>query len=177
MGTESALLALLAEQFRDLKLAFRALSKQPGPPGERGDTGPRGDTGEAGPKGERGDIGPRGETGDAGPRGASGERGERGPQGEQGPRGPAPDHRWDGTKLQFQKADGTWGEKVELRGPPGKGGGAVMVSSSGGVDLGFSSRAELDAYIIEMIALHGGGTPPPTNGYVEPGYVEPGYVD
>lgn len=40
-----------------------------------------------------------------------------GPKGE---KGDTPKHRWKGTKLQFEKADGSWGDMVELIGAPGK---------------------------------------------------------
>jgi hypothetical protein len=37
-----------------------------------------------------------------------------------GETGSTPEHEWDGTKLRFQHADGTWGEWVDLRGTKGK---------------------------------------------------------
>lgn len=40
-----------------------------------------------------------------------------GPKGE---KGDTPKHRWKGTKLQFEKPDGSWGDMVELIGAPGK---------------------------------------------------------
>lgn len=40
-----------------------------------------------------------------------------GPKGE---KGDTPKHRWKGTKLQFEKPDGSWGDMVELLGPEGK---------------------------------------------------------
>lgn len=40
--------------------------------------------------------------------------------GPKGDKGDTPKHRWKGTKLQFEKADGTWGDMVELIGAPGK---------------------------------------------------------
>ncbi|PXX96897.1 hypothetical protein DF185_19855 [Marinifilum breve] len=36
--------------------------------------------------------------------------------GEQGPAGPMPDHRWNGSKLQLQKPNLSWGAEVDLRG-------------------------------------------------------------
>ena len=54
--------------------------------------------------------------------------GKIGPRGEPGPVGPMPDHKWEGTSLQFEKPNGMWGESVDLRGPPGTsgyGGGAI----------------------------------------------------
>lgn len=47
--------------------------------------------------------------------------------GEPGPRGPAPAHRWRGTKLSFQKPDGTWGKEVDLKGKDGTGRGGTTV--------------------------------------------------
>ena len=54
-------------------------------------------------------------------------------RGEQGPAGPMPDHEWKGTKLRFQKPDGTWGKWVDLRGTAGKDGkdGAIVVRGGG----------------------------------------------
>lgn len=40
--------------------------------------------------------------------------------GEQGPQGDPPEHRWvDSACLQFKNPDGTWGECIDLTGPPG----------------------------------------------------------
>jgi hypothetical protein len=104
--------------------------------GPRGDTGPRGDVGPRGPAGLRGADGLDGKDGLQGPRG---ERGPTGPQGEPGEIGPMPDHRWRGTKLKFEKPDGSWGEEVDLKGPkgdkgaPGTGGsGSIVVGGTGG---------------------------------------------
>lgn len=43
-------------------------------------------------------------------------------QGLKGDTGPMPNHRWDGTRLQFQLPDGSYGDLVDLRGAPGKDG-------------------------------------------------------
>lgn len=120
---ELAVLVLLAKQFRDLKRAFSALSKQPGPAGEPGYPGPTGPRGPVGKDGISGKDGQPGDRGAPGARGPKGDTGDTGPKGEPGPRGPAPEHRWEGSRLQFQKPDGKWGEKVDLRGPRGVGGG------------------------------------------------------
>lgn len=40
--------------------------------------------------------------------------------GPKGDKGDTPKHRWKGTKLQFEKSDGSWGDMVELVGAPGK---------------------------------------------------------
>lgn len=40
-------------------------------------------------------------------------------QGEIGLKGDKPKHRWKGTKLQFEKPDGTWGQLIDLKGNTG----------------------------------------------------------
>lgn len=82
-----------------------------GPPGIRGRDGRNGEDGRDGQDGAPGD---RGDKGDRGPAGQDGEDGER---------GPAPRHEWDGTRLRFQRPDGSWGQWVDLRGVPGYSGG------------------------------------------------------
>lgn len=57
--------------------------------------------------------------------------GRDGKDGEPGPMGPMPDHRWQGTKLQFENPDFTWGEAVDLQGPPGKTQAPVYVGGGG----------------------------------------------
>ncbi len=93
------LVALVAEQ-----------KATPGPQGEPGQPGEAGPQGEPGPKGERGDKG------DPGPQGEAGPKGEKGDM---------PDHRWKGTKLQFEKPGGEWGKAVDLKGDPGASGVVV----------------------------------------------------
>lgn len=58
--------------------------------------------------------------------------GLRGPKGERGERGPIPDHKWDGTKLAFEKPDGEFGKAVDLQGPPGGDGVGGMAPIIGG---------------------------------------------
>ena len=58
--------------------------------------------------------------------------GANGDVGADGEVGPMPRHEWDGTKLRFEQADGTWGEWVNLRGPrgatgPAGGGNSTLV--------------------------------------------------
>jgi hypothetical protein len=62
---------------------------------------------EKGPKGDKGDKGDTGKTGS---------------KGDTGETGSAPEHKWRGTKLQFQHPDGSWGDLVDLKGKDGKGG-------------------------------------------------------
>lgn len=60
--------------------------------------------------------------------GAEGPRGPKGDKGDPGEIGPMPKHRWEGSELQFERPDGSWGQKVDLRGPrgySGAGGGAL----------------------------------------------------
>lgn len=68
-------------------------------------------------EGPRGPTGPQGPAGPRGPQGPTGPEGPEGPQGEQSDK---PDHRWQGTRLQFEKPDGEWGEAVDLQGKPGE---------------------------------------------------------
>lgn len=56
----------------------------------------------------------------------------RGEKGEKGDVGPRPDHQWKGSKLRFEKPDGTWGDYVDLKGPKGEDGKRVVVLSGGG---------------------------------------------
>jgi hypothetical protein len=58
-----------------------------------------------------------------------GPQGERGPP---GPRGPRPDHEWSGTRLRFEKADGDWGQFVDLKGDKGEQGNAGTAAIGGG---------------------------------------------
>lgn len=124
----------------------------PGAPGQDGPVGPaglRGPTGSTGPEGRRGARGLQGVPGirgkdgkpgirgDSGPAGVAGVRGERGLtgvngrdglQGPKGDTGPMPNHRWVGSRLQFQLPSGKWGKLVDLRGPTGpSGGGSAWV--------------------------------------------------
>ncbi|NOZ62762.1 MAG: hypothetical protein GXO74_13910, partial [Calditrichaeota bacterium] len=92
---------------------------QKGEQGEIGPKGEKGNQGEIGPKGDQGIPGPQGEKGDKGDQGARGPKGNKGDKGDQGETGPAPEHRWSGTRLQFQKPDGTWGSRVNLKGETG----------------------------------------------------------
>lgn len=70
-------------------------------------------------KGDRGEKGEEGRAGKDGRNGIDGKNGKDGKQGE------APEHEWDDTKLRFKNPDGTWGEKVDLKGRDGVGGGGV----------------------------------------------------
>jgi hypothetical protein len=68
-------------------------------------------------------------------KGDPGKQGGQGKEGPEGPMGPMPDHRWNGTKLAFEKPDGTYDDPVDLQGPPGTGGaqqGLVGGGTGGG---------------------------------------------
>lgn len=72
--------------------------------------------------------GPPGPRGPQGLEGTSGLPGPSGRDGRDGVDGKAPDHKWEGTKLRFQRPDGTWGDAVELKGQPGLGAGGEGAS-------------------------------------------------
>jgi hypothetical protein len=63
-----------------------------------------------------------GEQGDPGEDGEDGTDGEDGKDGTDGVDGVGrpPAHRWQGTQLQFQNPDGSWGKLVDLAGKPGR---------------------------------------------------------
>lgn len=82
--------------------------------------------------------------------------------------GHTPKHEWDGTKLRFEKPDGTWGKWVDLQGKPGKPGqgqGFTMFGGSlGGEQVEIRAGANVTvtrspggAYIISATG-GGGGT-------------------
>lgn len=129
MSNELPLIAVLAKRLVDLQARFRTLSKQQGPRGPKGD---KGDQGEPGPKGDQGEPGPKGDQGEPGPKGDNGKDGRDGIDGKdgaKGEKGDPPEHKWDGTQLSFRHPDGTWGKKVDLRGPKGEVGSRKVVVS------------------------------------------------
>lgn len=116
---DSAEIAELVERNCALLAKFPAeVQGKQGEKGEPGLTGARGPAGAPGARGEAGEPGPQGPKGDDG---AQGPVGPPGPSGPPGPKGSTPDHRWDGTALQFEKPNGEWGKAVDLRGPRGGG--------------------------------------------------------
>lgn len=137
-ANESVVLALLSKGLHDLRTRFDALARQPGPAGadgrdgKDGEQGPRGAQGDRGPAGADGRDGKDGERGPRGEKGEPGRDGRDGKDGERGPVGPMPKHEWRGTELRFQQSDKRWGKWVDLRGPRGTSGGAVVVSEGGG---------------------------------------------
>jgi len=115
--------------------------------GERGKDGvsirgPKGNDG-ASKQGERGVAGKsiKGIKGDKG-ESIKGERGLTGDsvKGDKGNTGPRPAHKWDGTNLTFQRADGQWGKTVNLAGKSG----LVVHRHRGGVAPNKSGIATLD---------------------------------
>lgn len=61
----------------------------------------------------------------------------RGPKGDEGPVGPRPAHQIKGTKLRFEKPDGSWGEWIDLGSSDGPGasvGGGGLVTPQVFVD-------------------------------------------
>ncbi len=69
--------------------------------------------------------GDRGEKGDAGQPGKDGRNGVDGKNGKDGKNGQPPEHEWEDTKLRFKNPDGSWGEKVDLKGERGETGGGI----------------------------------------------------
>lgn len=107
--------AMTAKRLSQLDEAVAKIEKMEGP---------------AGKDGKDGAPGARGKTGTAGIRGATGE------QGPKGDNGPMPDHKWEGTKLRFEKPDGTWGKAVDLKGDKGEEGKSGVIISTGGRSSG-----------------------------------------
>ena len=117
------------------------------------------------PTGEWGPIlyvtdGKVGRQGEVGPPG-------KGEKGDKGDTGDPPEHQWTGTSLRFRRANGNWGELVNLLGPGG-GGGRGRSASQGfdsvslvGSDLVFSrpNAGPLGPTItVDLSSLGGGGT-------------------
>lgn len=117
------IVALVTKRLVSLESAFRDLSKQPGPKGDRGEPGTNGTNGVNGLDGKHGVNGLDGK------HGVNGLDGKQGPKGDTGP---APDHEWRGTKLRFKKPDESWGKFVDLKGAPGSGGGTIVVGGGSG---------------------------------------------
>jgi len=109
--------------------------------GDRGDKGDKGDRGDKGDKGDKGDPGKGGKDGVDGKDGLDGKdgvEGKIGPQGTPGEKGDKPGHQWKGSKLRFERPDGSWGKYVDLQGKDGnswsivgKSAGSVTVQSDG----------------------------------------------
>lgn len=70
--------------------------------------------------------------------------GIKGDKGDKGDLGNIPDHKWEGTKLKFEKPDGEWGAAVDLRGPKGNGG--ISLLNNGG-NLNYWDRNATNGYV------------------------------
>lgn len=73
--------------------------------------------------------------------------------GEKGDIGPMPNHDWSGTVLRFQNPDGTWGDRVDLKGDPGNRVNAEPATTTtlGGVMPATGLRVNIEGY--EYVAL------------------------
>lgn len=133
---------------------------EPGPEGIPGRPGTDGIDGAVGAEGDQGDRGKRGYKGE---QGRAGEVGVQGPKGDQGDAGPIPAHKWDGSRLAFQKPDGKFGRSVELRGPGGGRGGGSVKDTYGsiglnGTNLEFKKLGAMGPdTIVDLSSLGGGG--------------------
>lgn len=76
-----------------------------------------------------------------------------GQQGDKGDTGPMPKHDWSGTALRFQNPDGTWGNRVDLKGNPGNRVNAEPATTTtlGGVMPATGLRVNIEGY--EYVAL------------------------
>lgn len=72
--------------------------------------------------------------------GKDGKDGKNGKDGEKGEIGDKPDHKWNGTKLAFEKPNGEWGKEVDLLGKSG----AIYQMFGGGGSTDLSSYLKLD---------------------------------
>lgn len=67
-----------------------------------------------------------------------------------GPIGPMPKHQWRGSELRFEIEPGKWGKRVDLRGPPGAGGGGGSAEfRPGNLSLLSGDVLDTDALILE----------------------------
>lgn len=89
-------------------------------------------------------------------KGEPGKRGDDGDPGPRGPKGDKPDHRWQGTKLAFEKPDGQWGQAVDLRGASG--GSSVGISGGGGLSDAPSDGNEYVRKNGAWVVATGGGS-------------------
>lgn len=139
-----------------------------GPTGGRGPEGPPGRPGLDpidGAQGPAGPIGPEGPPGESieGRAGDVGPKGPKGPKGDKGDVGPIPAHKWDGTRLAFEKPNGKFGRAIELRGPGGGRGGAGVKDTYGsialnGTNLEFKKLGAMGPdTIVDLSSLAGGG--------------------
>ena len=76
--------------------------------------------------------------------------GEQGPKGDTGP---MPQHDWSGTALRFENPDGSWGNRVDLKGEPGNRVNAEPATTTtlGGVMPATGLRTDMEGH--EYVAL------------------------
>lgn len=76
-----------------------------------------------------------------------------GEKGDKGDTGPMPNHDWSGTALRFENPDGTWGDRVDLKGEPGNRANAEPATTTtlGGVMPATGLRVNIEGY--EYVAL------------------------
>ena len=76
-----------------------------------------------------------------------------GEKGDKGDTGPMPNHDWSGTALRFENPDGTWGDRVDLKGDPGNRVNAEPATTTtlGGVMPATGLRVDIEGY--EYVAL------------------------
>lgn len=76
-----------------------------------------------------------------------------GGEGQKGDTGPMPAHEWSGTSLRFQRPNGSWGERVDLKGEPGNRTNAIPATTTtlGGVMPATGLRVDIEGY--EYVAL------------------------
>lgn len=76
-----------------------------------------------------------------------------GEKGDKGDAGPMPNHDWSGTALRFENPDGTWGDRVDLKGDPGNRVNAEPATTTtlGGVMPATGLRVDIEGY--EYVAL------------------------
>lgn len=74
--------------------------------------------------------------------------------GEKGDKGDMPKHEWSGTALRFQNPDGSWGNRVDLKGEPGNVANAIPATSTnlGGVMPATGLRTTVEGYEYVILA-------------------------
>lgn len=130
-----------------------------------GPEGPEGRDGRPGLDGIDGAIGAQGTPGLPGvdAQGRAGDSGPTGPPGPKGDPGPIPRHKWNGSRLSFEDANGKFSRSVDLRGPGGGRGGVGHKEQYGsislnGTDLEFRKLGAMGPdTIVDLSSLAGGG--------------------
>lgn len=134
-----------------------------GEPGQDGKSiqGPKGNNGTS-MQGKRGLPGKsiKGDKGDS-VKGDPGKRGVgiKGDKGDKGDTGPRPAHKWNGTNITLQNADGTWGQEVDLAGKPGAniqqrgGGGSGPATETKPGILRIATQDDVTAGIVDNEAV------------------------